>query len=352
MGKLTGPMIRLIDDFNAGSVASTNADGTPAVSPKGTFVVIDDGCIAFGNIRSPATVENLRARPDVELNFIDVLTRRAVRLRGRAQVLEPSSEGAQRLLPAFKERWAEYVEHMHDLVSITVTHAEMILSPAYDFGHTADELHRANLDKLSGLSRKPHEDAGKGAGAPGSLDVEMDLGTARRDAEAARQLLRALGERHDLSQWEYTRRVRIAPLELPHSHPVLTLNARDVRDEDTFLSTYLHEQIHWGLDLHREDETARAIARLRDIYPGAHRGLPETGADEYTTYLHFVVNWLEIFAAAGYIGRERAVAAARRAPVHTRIYRAAIEDGETIEATLREVGILPLPPATGERRAE
>ena len=104
MGKLTGPMIRLIEDFNAGSVASTNADGTPAVSPKGTFVVIDDGCIAFGNIRSPATVENLRARPDVEVNFIDVLTRRAVRLRGRAQVFELGSEEAQRLLPAFLAR--------------------------------------------------------------------------------------------------------------------------------------------------------------------------------------------------------------------------------------------------------
>ena len=67
-------MIRLIEDFNAGSVASTSADGTPVVSPKGTFVVVDDGCIAFGNIRSPATVENLRARPDVDVNFIDVHT--------------------------------------------------------------------------------------------------------------------------------------------------------------------------------------------------------------------------------------------------------------------------------------
>ena len=241
---------------------------------------------------------------------------------------------------------------MHDLVSITVTDSEMILSPAYDFGHTAEELHRVNLDKLSRLCREPHEDAGKGAGAQGSLDVELDLETARRDAEAARQLLRRLRERHDLWQWEYTRKVRIAPLEVPHSHPVLTLNARDVRDEDAFLSTYLHEQIHWGLDLHREDETARAIARLRDVYPDAHRGLPETGADEYTTYLHFVVNWVEVFATAGFIGRERAEAAVRRARVYTSIYRTIVEDRETIEATLREVGILPLPPASAKRRAE
>ena len=74
--------------------------------------------------------------------------------------------------------------------------------------------------------------------------------------------------------------------------------------------------------------------------------------DEHTTYLHFVVNWLEIFATTGFIGRERAEAVARRAPVHTRIYRTAIDDCETLEAMLREVGIPPLPPATEDNRVE
>ena len=41
---------------SAGAVATVNADGTPAVSPKATFVVVDDQRVAFGNIRSPATV--------------------------------------------------------------------------------------------------------------------------------------------------------------------------------------------------------------------------------------------------------------------------------------------------------
>ena len=74
--------------------------------------------------------------------------------------------------------------------------------------------------------------------------------------------------------------------------------------------------------------------------------------DEHTTYLHFVVNWLEIFATTGFIGRERAEAVARRAPVHTRIYRTAIDDCETLEAMLREVGIPPLQPATEDNRVE
>ena len=115
--------------------------------------------------------------------------------------------------------------------------------------------------------------------------VDIDLETAQRSATEARDRLLELRERYDLSRWEYARTVRIAPTERAHSHPVLTLNGFHNADEDAFLSTYLHEQIHWGLDLHREEETERAIEKLRDAYPDAHRGLPETGDDEYTTYL-------------------------------------------------------------------
>ena len=151
MKKLTAPMKRLIANYNAGAVATINEDGTPAVSPKATFVVVDDGCIAFGNIRSPGTVTNIRSRPDVEVNFIDVLTRRAVRVRGRAEIVDKESEAGQRLLPAFREFWAPYLDRMQNFVSISITHAELILSPAYDIGHTAEELRRVNLDKLAGL---------------------------------------------------------------------------------------------------------------------------------------------------------------------------------------------------------
>ena len=151
MTRLTAPMKRLIANYNAGAVGTINEDGTPAVSPKATFVVIDDACIAFGNIRSPGTVANIRSRPDVEVNFIDVLTRRAVRVKGRAEIVEKESEAGRRLLPAFEEHWAPYLPHMQCFVSISVMHAELVLSPAYDIGHTAGELRRVNLDKLAGI---------------------------------------------------------------------------------------------------------------------------------------------------------------------------------------------------------
>jgi len=41
----------------------------------GTFVVLDDRTIAFGEIRSPGTIRNLRANPRIEVNFVDVFVR-------------------------------------------------------------------------------------------------------------------------------------------------------------------------------------------------------------------------------------------------------------------------------------
>ncbi len=78
---ITEAMQQLIENYSVGAVATVNADGTPAVSPKATFVIVDKQCIAFGHIRSPGTVANIAVRPDVEVNFIDVLTRRAVRIK-------------------------------------------------------------------------------------------------------------------------------------------------------------------------------------------------------------------------------------------------------------------------------
>jgi predicted pyridoxine 5'-phosphate oxidase superfamily flavin-nucleotide-binding protein len=60
---LTADMQRIIEEQRLGFVATAAPDGTPNVSPKGTFIVLDDETIAFGEIRSPGTLRNLRANP-------------------------------------------------------------------------------------------------------------------------------------------------------------------------------------------------------------------------------------------------------------------------------------------------
>lgn len=151
MDKLSDPMKQIIRNFNAGAVATVNDDGSPSVSPKATFVIIDDSCIAYGNIRSPGTSANLRQRPAVEVSFIDVLARLAVRVRGRARIVAKDSADGKNLATQFEPLWADYLEQMQEFVSIDIDACELITSPAYDIGISREQLVKANFDKISSL---------------------------------------------------------------------------------------------------------------------------------------------------------------------------------------------------------
>jgi len=150
---LTDVMKTLISQYNAGAVATVNDSGKPAVSPKATFVIVDDGCIAYGDIRSPGTTANIKQRPEVEVVFTDVLARQAVRVSGIACIVEKSSEQGKEILPLFMQSWEPYIEYMSAFVKIYIDQAELILSPAYDLGIGKDELIKTNLDKLNGIAQ-------------------------------------------------------------------------------------------------------------------------------------------------------------------------------------------------------
>ena len=84
-------MKRVVSEQRLGFVASVCADGTPRLSPKGTTAVWDDEYLVFADITSPGTVDNLRARPVVEVNVVDPIARKGYRFKGEARVL---TEGA------------------------------------------------------------------------------------------------------------------------------------------------------------------------------------------------------------------------------------------------------------------
>ncbi len=152
MHKLTEPMKQIIRNYSAGAVATVNDDGSPSVSPKATFVIVDDSCIAYGNIRSPGSSANLLERPRVEVSFTDILARMAVRVGGSAQVVAKDSELGRQLMPCFEEHWSAYVDVMQDFICISIDMAELISSPAYDVGLKRDELVKANFVRLSKLT--------------------------------------------------------------------------------------------------------------------------------------------------------------------------------------------------------
>lgn len=137
---LTPGMRRVIEEQRLGFVATAAPDGTPSVSPKGTFVVLDDRTIAFGEIRSPGTVRNLRANPRLEVNFVDVFTRRGYRFAGLATLVERGDADFDTLLVKLRSTLSSRIR---TIVTIAVTRALPLTSPAYDDGKTEAELRRA-----------------------------------------------------------------------------------------------------------------------------------------------------------------------------------------------------------------
>jgi uncharacterized protein len=137
---ITQAMRALIEENTLAFVATVTPDGAPAVSPKGTTVVLDERTIAFSDIRSPQTVRNIRHNPAVELNFIDVFRRQACRLKGRAEYVERGSARYQALQPHFAHFML--AARMRGFVVVTIEKAQIILSPVYDDGATESDLRK------------------------------------------------------------------------------------------------------------------------------------------------------------------------------------------------------------------
>lgn len=175
-------------------------------------------------------------------------------------------------------------------------------------------------------------------------DVEIDLTEVRRAAEQVRGLLDKLRSEHDLRRFEYTTRVRIAPGEIPHSHPVLTLNTM-LRAERALLSTYLHEQMHWYVTWYSYAHIAgwRAVRReLEARYPAIPAVFPEGAHTAASSYLHLIVNWLEVEAASTFLGREAAVEIASRNFVYSGIYKIVLAEWDELSRLYREHGLVPI----------
>lgn len=183
---------------------------------------------------------------------------------------------------------------------------------------------------------------------PDAPEIAFDFTAVRRGAERVRDMLLGLRQRHDLSRLEYTKQVRIAPTEIPHSHPRLTLNTW-IGDEIGLLSTYLHEQMHWYVTWYSHTHAAQwdaLFARLRERYPNVPVGGSDGGHDQFSTYLHLLVNWLEIDVVGQFVGHDNSVQHAGGRPFYRWIYRKVIEDWEALGALYRELEVLPVLAAT------
>jgi hypothetical protein len=185
------------------------------------------------------------------------------------------------------------------------------------------------------------------------FDIDIDLDFARREGERVRDMLVALRRRHDLSRFEYTSTVRVMPGGETFSHPVLTLGNRFAETEDLLLSTYLHEQMHWYLwylDTPERDPVAPFFDELVKRYPDAPTELPDGARSYDSTYLHLVINWLEVAATSEIIGRNRACAIAGAQRSYRWIYRTVLRDWDMLGELYERHGLVPIRPAAALRK--
>ena len=141
MNPLTDDMKRVIAEQKLGFVATVDRDGRPNLSPKGTMLVLDDGHIMFGEIRSPATLANLGSNSAMEINFVDQFSRKGYRFKGTARVVPRSSQDFGALFEHFAHFQAK--ERVRAIVVLQIEIAAALTSPAYDTGSTEPELRRS-----------------------------------------------------------------------------------------------------------------------------------------------------------------------------------------------------------------
>ncbi len=157
MGILTEDMKRVVSEQRLGFVATVCPDGTPNLSPKGTTAVWDDDHIVFADIRSPATVSNLRRNPSTEINVVDPMVRKGYRFKGVASVVT-EGEGAlfERILDFYRteRNLDEGRTRIRSFVLVKINEAMPLISPAYDQGPTEDQVREKMQHYFDSLQRK------------------------------------------------------------------------------------------------------------------------------------------------------------------------------------------------------
>ena len=147
--KIPASVQTLIAQFSLGFVATVTPGGRPAVSPKGTFLVLDDETIAFGEIRSPGTISILTHHPELEVNFVDPFARKGARIRGEAQMVRRGTHEFEDLIDRWSAVWGDLADRVNIIVKIPVDEIKPLTTPPYDDGATEEQMIALYKDKYA-----------------------------------------------------------------------------------------------------------------------------------------------------------------------------------------------------------
>ena len=126
-----------LDLHKLGFVATVNSDGKPNISPKGTIIGWSSETLAFADIRSPDTIENLQNNPNLEINVIDPLLRKGYLFTGTARIL---NDGAmyEEIFQHFRNKGIK--SPINSIVLVDISNIYEVTSPLYDLGVSEEEI--------------------------------------------------------------------------------------------------------------------------------------------------------------------------------------------------------------------
>jgi hypothetical protein len=179
------------------------------------------------------------------------------------------------------------------------------------------------------------------AQSPGS---DGDIVFARDLERQTRAQLRAVLSAHDVSPWMHKRRVKVDAASVGQSGPyMITLSTQHIGDSLGLLAEFIHEQIHRITYEERLRRRNAAIEAFRSMYPDAPAEKPEGGPSKFVSYMHLVINWLELDAMTQLVGEETARRLAAEEKHYTWINERILEDTQKIGAVLARHDLLITP---------
>ncbi len=87
MVKITYEIGKFVETQKISYLATTNKKGHPNVSPKGPLRIADNKTLAFADLFSKKTNDNLKENPWIAVSVVDAGKKEGFQFRGKAEVL-------------------------------------------------------------------------------------------------------------------------------------------------------------------------------------------------------------------------------------------------------------------------
>ena len=156
------------------------------------------------------------------------------------------------------------------------------------------------------------------------------------------QLMKLISS-YDIGRWIYTRQVIIeSGYQInPHSHPILTLSTRHLKDDDLLLSTFIHEQLHWFVTGHQSKEDV--LVQLKSLFPHPKIDFPDGSGGETDTYFHILICHLEYRALKEILGEMKAyqIMCFWQKDHYRWVYKTVLDDQFKLDELIRKYKIQP-----------